>query len=498
MEHTTQRRRRPARRSYTGRYVLIAMAVVLLLGGAILLTSHLTADFSLSLNGDFYLTLEFGQPFVDPGVNAHYSAFMSADDGSDAQIEVIGQPNLQKLGNYTVTYTATYRGKTASIERSVTIVDTQKPTISLIYNSNSFTLPGQPYVEEGFAAEDNYDGDLTDQVERMVEGDKVIYRVTDSSGNTTEVERPIKYGDTTPPSLVLLGDKTITISAGSKFNDPGYSATDNADGDVTAKVTVSKDHNVYVPGTYTITYTVTDSFGNTSTATRTLIVEAAKQPDVVEPSGKVIYLTFDDGPGPYTLQLLEVLKKYNAKATFFVCDRGATTNKLMKNIVDGGHSIGIHSVTHDYKKIYSSKEAFFEDLNAMSDIIYNNTGVRTKLMRFPGGSSNAVSKQYCKGIMTELTKAVEAQGYHYFDWNVDSDDAGSARSADEVFYNVVHGKNNTWRGCEDGRISVVLQHDIHKYSVEAVERILQWGIDNGYEFLALDETSPTTHHPVNN
>ena len=498
MEHTNQRRRRTAKKPHAGWYVLISLAVVLVLGGAILLTSYLTADFTLSLKGDSAITLEFGQAFEDPGVDAHYGSFLSADDGANAQVQVAGQPNLQKLGSYTVTYTATYRGKTATVERLVTIVDTQKPTISLIYNSNSFTLPGQPYIEEGFVAEDNHDGDLTDKVERMVEGDTVIYRVTDSSGNTEQVTRPIKYGDHTPPELILLGDKTITISAGSKFKDPGYTATDNVDGDMTAKVTVSKDHNTSAAGTYTITYTVTDSYGNTSTATRTLVVEAVKKPDVVEPEGKVIYLTFDDGPGPYPRQRLDVLKKYNAKATFFVCDRGATYNKLMKDIVDEGHAIGMHSVTHDYKTIYASEEAFFNDLRGMSDIIYKYAGVRSTLMRFPGGSSNAVSK-FNPGIMTRLTKLVEEQGYHYFDWNVDSDDAGSSKTSDLVFYNVVHGKNNKWTGCEDNKkASIVLQHDIHKYSVEAVERILQWGIENGYQFLALDETSPTAHHSVNN
>ena len=497
MEQNVQRRRRPAKKPFPGRYVLITFAAILLLAAATMLLSYLTADFSLDLVGDSAITLEFGQTYQDPGVNAVYSGFLSADDSADAQIQVTGQVNPQQLGQYSLTYTATYRGKTATAERTVTVVDTQKPTISLVYNTGSYTLPGQPYVEEGFVAEDNYDGDLTAKVERMVDGDTVIYRVTDSSGNTAQVTRPIKYGDFTAPELTLLGDATITISAGSQFKDPGYTAVDNADGDVTAKVTVSKDHNTYVAGTYTITYTVTDTYGNTATATRTLVVEAAKKPDVVEPSGKVIYLTFDDGPGPYTRQLLDVLKQYNVKATFFVCDKGATYNKLMKDIVDEGHAIAIHSATHDYQSIYASEEAFFNDLNKMSDIIYSNTGVRTTLMRFPGGSSNAVSK-FNPGIMTRLTKMVEAQGYQYFDWNVDSDDAGAARTADEVFYNVVHGKNNKWRGCEDGKISVVLQHDIHKYSVEAVERIIQWGLENGYTFLPLDSTSPTAHHSVNN
>ena len=152
MEHTTQKRRRPSRRPYAGWYVLIALAVVLLLGGAVLLTSYLTADFTLALKGDSVITLEFGQTFQDPGVDAHYGAFLSADDGANAQIQVNGQPNLRQLGQYTITYTATYRGKTATVERSVSVVDTQKPTISLVYNSNSFTLPGQPSIEEPLPA----------------------------------------------------------------------------------------------------------------------------------------------------------------------------------------------------------------------------------------------------------------------------------------------------------------------------------------------------------
>lgn len=486
---TPQRRRRPPKKPKTGRYLLIALVALLAVSAVTMLISYLAADFSLTLNGDSLVTLEFGEQYQDLGVNASYDALLGSRSAVDVQVEAKGQLDMQKLGEYTITYTATYMGKTAKAERTVRIVDTQKPTISLVYNSNSFTLPGQPYVEEGYAAEDNYDGDLTAKVERMVEGDTVIYRVTDSSGNTAQVTRPIQYGDHTAPDLKLLGDSTITISAGQKFTDPGFTAVDNADGDVTAKVTVSKDHNIYVPGTYTITYTVTDTYGNTATATRTLIVEAVKQPEVVEPNGKVIYLTFDDGPSKYTLELLEILDKYNVKATFFVV--GTAGVGYLDEIVDAGHAIAIHSTTHDYETIYASKEAFFDDLLNMQQVIYDRTGVWTTLMRFPGGSSNVVSKKYCPGIMTELTKAVEAQGFQYFDWNVDSRDASDAKTEDDVFNNVVNGVKNR-------KVSVVLQHDIKSFSVRAVDRIIAWGLANGYTFLPLDPSSPTAHHPVNN
>ena len=117
--------------------------------------------------------------------------------------------------------------------------------------------------------------------------------------------------------------------------------------------------------------------------------------------------------------------------------------------------------------------------------------MKTWLMRFPGGSSNAVSRKYCRGIMTTLTQMVEEAGFHYFDWNVDSDDAGNARSANDVFRNVTSGV--PWHD-----YSIVLQHDVQDFSMAAVERILIWGFENGYTFLPLQEDSPTVHHDLNN
>jgi peptidoglycan/xylan/chitin deacetylase (PgdA/CDA1 family) len=93
--------------------------------------------------------------------------------------------------------------------------------------------------------------------------------------------------------------------------------------------------------------------------------------------------------------------------------------------------------------------------------------------------------------MTRLTKAVQQKGFVYFDWNVDSNDAGGATTATAVYNNVV-------KGCKNLKTSVVLMHDIKKYTVDAIEDILKWGIANGYTFAALDENSPTMHHGVNN
>ena len=210
--------------------------------------------------------------------------------------------------------------------------------------------------------------------------------------------------------------------------------------------------------------------------------------EVVIPEGKTIYLTFDDGPGKYTEKLLETLKKYNAKATFFVTDTRYI--HLLADIAEDGHAIGVHSASHVYKEIYASEEAYFRDFEIMYNKIYELTGIRTTLVRFPGGSSNRVSR-FCPGIMTRLTKLVKEYGFQYFDWNVDSFDSVSATTAQQVYRNVISKVSGK-------QCSIVLQHDIYGYSVDAVEKILQWGLANGYQFLSLEATSPGFHQTVVN
>jgi peptidoglycan/xylan/chitin deacetylase (PgdA/CDA1 family) len=235
---------------------------------------------------------------------------------------------------------------------------------------------------------------------------------------------------------------------------------------------------------------VTDAKGRTTTVRRTVTVEPAKQPETVQPEGKVIYLTFDDGPSSYTDKLLAVLAKYNVKATFFIIGENASQKRLQA-IVNGGHSIAIHTMTHDFAEIYSSEEAFLKDLYDTQTLIYEATGVKTTLMRFPGGTSNTVSRKHCKGIMTRLTQTVTDLGFQYFDWNVDSYDAGGAKTADEVYKNVTSGIKGL-------KTAYVLQHDSKGFSVDAVERIIQWGLENGYTFLPLTPESPAHHHRPQN
>ena len=447
---------------------------------------------SIELNGEDSLTLEYGDAFQDPGaVGTRYEG----EQPYSLQVQTESNVDLSKIGEYSITYFVSYQGHRQEKVRKISVVDTKSPVIELVSDSENFPSVGETYQEEGFTATDNYDGDITAKVQRTVseDGKTITYRVTDSSGNQAEVVRSIVYVDRLAPVLTLSGSTTVTLNAGGKWSEPGYTAKDAVDGDLTSKVTVSGKVDVNIAGTYTLNYRVTDSSGNAATVQRVVIVNPIQKPKPNEPNGegKVIYLTFDDGPGVHTLRLLGILEKYDVKATFFVCKTGHL--ELLDDIAKGGHAVGIHSKTHNYGQIYSSTDAFFADFNAMRELIIEKAGVVPTVSRFPGGSSNRVSKQHCAGIMTRLTKAVQDLGYQYFDWNIDSGDAGGTKTADGVFNNV------TGQIARSKRTSfVVLQHDIYGYSVDAVERIIKWGLENGYTFAALDLTSPVCHHSVVN
>jgi peptidoglycan/xylan/chitin deacetylase (PgdA/CDA1 family) len=212
-------------------------------------------------------------------------------------------------------------------------------------------------------------------------------------------------------------------------------------------------------------------------------------PVPVEQSYGKIFLTFDDGPSNSTTgRLLDILKKYNVKATFFVTGNGS--DDLIKREYAEGHSIGLHTYSHSYKTVYASEEAFFNDLNKVDQRVYNAIGIHTKITRFPGGASNTVSK-FNPGIMTRLAKQLKDKGYKYWDWNISSGDAGDTKDPDKIFENV------TSQVSRDKR-NIVLMHDIHEYTVNTIERIIIWAKENNYEFCRIEENMDPVHHRIAN
>lgn len=290
---------------------------------------------------------------------------------------------------------------------------------------------------------------------------------------------PPKPIDETPPSITLNGGSDITIAVNSEYHDDGVKAYD-ARGETV--VTMEGSVNTAVEGEYTIKYIAMDESGN--------VAEIERKVRVIVPSGRV-YLTFDDGPGPYTADLLETLAKYGVKATFFVT--GAGDDDLIRREYDEGHAVGLHTLSHNYSYIYSDVANFWADLSAVQERVKNLTGSTSFLMRFPGGSSNLISKRYDGGgkIMSQLVNEVSERGFVYFDWNVSSGDAESATSPDAVYGNVVNA-------LKYGGDSIVLQHDIKDFSVAAVEGIIQYGLEKGFVFDKLSTDSFTAHHSVNN
>lgn len=205
---------------------------------------------------------------------------------------------------------------------------------------------------------------------------------------------------------------------------------------------------------------------------------------------KKVYLTFDDGPDVYTDILLKYLEEYNAKASFFVLGKNdAKSLELYKKITQQGHTLAVHSTSHNYKTIYASLTALKEDYLKTRDIIWKATGIKPALYRFPGGSSNT----YCKDdrLDTYIQYFNEA-GVVYFDWNISAGDAsGKVLSTEQIAYNVINGV----RKCKSD-VPVVLLHDTRtkKNTVDALPLILDTLTREGYVMEALDEyVTPVQH-----
>lgn len=474
--------------SKTGKIALLILSCyALILFAGVLLVDGRYVRFYMTDQQE--ISIEYGTGYTDPGIYAVSNGRLFGESKDRLDVKTVGEVDSHKLGSYELRYICRMFFRDYETYRIVNVVDTTAPEIELLhqegYEANWFT----GYQEEGFKATDLCDGDVTDMVTTEMVDDKVIYTVSDASGNTATAERLIKYS-ITEPEIILDGGEHYEINARMYFEDPGYRAVDTLGNDLTEHISVEGEVVPYTPGDYTITYTISNELGQSVIATRTVSVHQARNPDAVEPGQKTIYLTFDDGPGPYTGALLDVLSAYNVKATFFVTCLNDKYENYIGRAYDEGHAIGVHSASHNYREIYSSEDAFFTDFNAVQDMIYRQTGEYTDIFRFPGGSSNTVSS-FNPGIMSRLAEGLNSMGYQYFDWNVSSGDAGETTDTAQVVENIING-------CAGMKYPVVLQHDIKDYSVYAVEQVIIWGLNNGYVFRALEPSSPAAHHGIAN
>lgn len=441
----------------------------------------------MSIDDSTQVVVEFGDTYSLPDVTAKGYGRLFDKNGEKLNVEKTGDVDFSKVGEYIVKYKTSFKNEKKEAVIKVLVRDTEPPYIELKSDPDSYTKPGAEYQEEGFTATDNYDGDITDRVVRSEFDGKVVYRVSDSSGNETVVTREIVYKDKQAPQINLKGKTIINLPKGTDYVESGYTATDDCDGDLTESVTVEGKVDTSKTGTYTIKYKVSDSSGNSAVAERTINVYSNSSSSSGD---KRVYLTFDDGPCSNTERLLNILDKYNVKVTFFVTNQYPDYVNLIGEAHRRGHTIAMHSYSHKYS-IYESESKYFDDLNKISALCESQTGVKPTILRFPGGSSNTISKKYSSGIMSRLAKEVQARNLVYYDWNVSSGDASGNISKEQVYQNVI-------KGISGKKVSVVLQHDIHSFSVDAVEDIIVWGLANGYTFLPLKEDSVTIHHNISN
>ncbi len=423
------------------RWAVVSIAIAAAVIIALCIISHFTLR--LTLRGDPHVFQQVNETYIDPGADAVLTNRILPFLHQKAEVKTSGTVNVDEKGLYTIQYEAGKGRYHKRAERIVEVRDYHTPEITLTSNPDTYTPYNHAYQEEGYLASDAVDGDLTGSVSVTTDGQYIKYTVRNSAGNYASAVRRIIYDDREAPVLSFGDggdDSDVTVFAGSTY-DPGVTALDDSEDDVTNKIETDGSVDTSTPGDYTVTYAVSDSYGHSTTITRTVHVIPVPQNHSGREDAKTIYLTFDDGPSDNTRRLLDILDQYNVKA------------------------------------------------------IFQQTGSYASLMRFPGGSSNTVSANYCSGIMSTLTQQASAKGLHYFDWNVSSGDAGNIDSSDQVFDNITNGISSV---SAKGYPAVVLQHDTKSFSVDAVSRVIEWGLANGYHFEKLGDNSFTAHHHINN
>lgn len=224
-----------------------------------------------------------------------------------------------------------------------------------------------------------------------------------------------------------------------------------------------------------------------------LAVRAGDPPAVLDNPDdvKTVYLTFDDGPSQNTPKVLDILDKYEAKATFFVI--GVNTDYLhyIKEAYDKGHTIGLHTFTHDYASLYASDEAYLNDLAKIGETVKEQIGYIPAFVRFPGGASNTVSASYCAGIVSRMAEKLHELGYQYYDWNVSSGDGSGGLTADQI---IAHSQTEQFN-----KVMILFHDSATKDStVEALPKIIEYYKERGYVFRAIDRSSIAIQHGIAN
>ncbi len=416
--------------------------------------------------------IELGSKY-DPKDNIEQVFLHSSDS-----VKIKNNVNTKKVGNYTTTYSLNNYKVICNVE----VKDTQAPqftTQEYITDLKEDVKP-KSFIKK---IQDESKYTLSFQSKPTKDSNQqVVIIATDKYGNAAKQEATlIRKKDKKKPTIKT--PETIHVMKNENYDfEKDIKIKDNYDKNPTANIDTSSI-DFATPGNYKLTVTATDRSGNEATKEVKVVVKHAQ---------KVVYLTFDDGPSENTDKILKILKQYNAKATFFVTGNNQAYNSSIKKAFNQGHTIGLHTYSHDYAKIYTSTDAYFADLQQVSDMVKSITGQETKAIRFPGGASNTISAQYSQGIMTKLVDMVHEKGYEYYDWNCSSADAsGNTVATDTIIQSSI--------SCNYDNIMILFHDSSPKTTtVEALPSIIKHYKKEGYVFRAITSDTPEVHHGVNN
>lgn len=261
-------------------------------------------------------------------------------------------------------------------------------------------------------------------------------------------------------------------------------ASGKADAPAPAPTNAGISANTTKPGVDTIAVTTGSALNTSPPAVKT-------QPQYdASLNGKYVCLTFDDGPSDLnTPKVLKALKKYDAKATFFICGPDTPERrKLVKQTYDDGHAIGIHCYSHYLKTLYKSEQSFFADFDKMEKMILDITGCQPTLFRFPGGTNNGYIKNE---VSDKIIAKLKERGYEYYDWNVSSLD-DNAPPARQIYNRVISQCKSR---AKKSTPSIALIHDSSsRYtSGDAVPVILAELTKKGFKFISISDKVTPVH-----
>ena len=371
--------------------------------------------FSFRLNGKNKIELPVGTEYKELGFQANIFSLSFKN-----LVKVNGKVDSNKLGKYIITYELPFK----KLLREVLVVDKVNPNIELDGDKEIVLSLGSDYQESGYKANDNYDGELTDKVEITNNIDKnkigeykVNYLVKDSSNNKTEVERIVKVIDNIPPVISLKGSRNITVKVNGNYEEDGYTASDNLDGDITNKVKVSRNIDFNKVGTYSIYYEVEDSSNNKTTISRTI--------NVIEN----VEITYIKG-------ILLVNKKYHLPANYNPGVNSEAYQALQRLQADGrvaGYGLPLLSGFRSYndqKYLFNSYvakdgEALASTYSARPGQSEHQTGLAFDVGQISDNFGNTPSgiwlKENCHkyGFIIRYLKGKESiTGYKYEPWHI--------------------------------------------------------------------------------